>query len=103
MTYKNQLGASNRQASVWSVLSVLLTVTTLGLLTGCGSTATATTGAAANTPQSAKLDRGMIQATARASGRIETERQIMLSFASPGKVSKVLVKVGDAVHQGQHM
>ena len=51
--------------------------------------------------ETAKVGRGSIQATVNATGSIEPEAQVSLSFRSAGRVSSVLVTAGQAVSKGQ--
>ncbi len=48
-----------------------------------------------------QVTRGSISSTVSATGSIEPEAQVSLSFRSPGRVAQVLVTVGQAVEEGQ--
>lgn len=47
------------------------------------------------------VERGSINSTVSATGSIEPEAQVSLSFRSPGRVDQVLVSVGQTVSEGQ--
>lgn len=47
------------------------------------------------------VERGSINSTVSATGSIEPEAQVLLSFRSAGRVSQVLVTVGQTVSEGQ--
>ncbi len=49
----------------------------------------------------APVERGSINSTVSATGSIEPESQVSLSFRSSGRVSQVLVTIGQAVEAGQ--
>lgn len=53
------------------------------------------------TYETAAVERGSINSTVSATGSIEPEAQVSLSFRSAGRVSQVLVSVGQTVTEGQ--
>lgn len=55
----------------------------------------------ANPSRTAVVERGDLRITVTASGRIEPEAQVDLSFELPGRVAEVLVELGDEVRVGQ--
>lgn len=61
------------------------------------------TAAAAPAFETYTVARGPIDATVNATGSIEPEAELALSFRNPGRVDSVLVAKGDAVQKGQLM
>jgi HlyD family secretion protein len=53
------------------------------------------------TYETAAVERGSINSTVSATGSIEPEAQVSLSFRSAGRVSQILVSVGQTVSEGQ--
>jgi HlyD family secretion protein len=51
--------------------------------------------------QTAKVERGSLEAVINATGSLTPEREVKVSFASAGTVREVLVAQGDAVEHGQ--
>lgn len=49
----------------------------------------------------AVVERGTLEVTVSASGRIEPIRQVDLTFSAPGRVAEVAVQIGDEVRVGQ--
>src|SRR5690606_14509825 len=47
------------------------------------------------------VERGSINSTVSATGSIEPEAQVSLSFRSTGRVSQVMVAIGQSVSEGQ--
>ncbi len=51
--------------------------------------------------RTAVVERGTLEVTVSASGRIEPARQVNLTFSTPGRVAEVAVRIGDEVRAGQ--
>lgn len=51
--------------------------------------------------RTAVVERGTLEVTVSASGRIEPARQVDLAFSVPGRVAEVAVQIGDEVRAGQ--
>ncbi len=51
--------------------------------------------------RTAVVERGTLEVTVSASGRIEPARQVDLTFSAPGRVVEVTIQIGDEVRAGQ--
>jgi HlyD family secretion protein len=71
---------------------------TLALSAGCSNPLNNTQGAAPE--RTATITKGSLLATVNATGNIQPESEVKLSFAAPGKVAEVRVTRGDAVKKG---
>lgn len=75
-----------------------LVVVSVLLLSACNrNSGEAATG---STQRSAVLDKGELTATVSATGNIQAESEVKLSFQQPGTAATVSVKVGDTVKKG---
>ena len=74
-----------------------LVVVSSVLLAACNRPGAATDTA---TQRSAVLDKGELTATVSATGNIQAESEVKLSFQQPGTAAQVLLQVGDSVKKG---
>ena len=80
----------------WRVIGLAL-ISSL-ILTACNRPGATAADAAAQ--RNAVLDKGELTATVSATGNIQAESEVKLSFQQPGTTAKVLLKVGDSVKKG---
>ncbi len=82
----------------WIVLAVVAVILVIG---GLFLWRRAAARNPAEEPRTAVVERGTLQVTVTASGRIEPEADVDLTFGLAGRVQEVLVDLGDQVRAGQ--
>lgn len=87
-----------RRGKVLGVLALLLIV---GLAAGYGLLRPQAAASTTTTKQTLTISKTTLKSTVSASGTLQPERQADLTFSSSGKVTSVLVAVGDQVTAGQ--
>ncbi|MCP4544337.1 MAG: HlyD family efflux transporter periplasmic adaptor subunit [Chloroflexi bacterium] len=83
-----------------TILYVILAVVIIAAVAGFGFWRTRQAASPEEDIRSATVKRGTMRVDVSASGNIEPEARVDLVFSSPGRVSEVLVEVGDAVATG---
>ncbi len=83
------------------LIAVVLLLSLVGVTWWSYSRFTPTSDAPSEEGERVVVKRGTILATVDASGNLEANRQVVLTFRTPGQVAEVLVEEGEAVQEGQ--